>query len=126
MSIIISQMSQIPIYEQIKEQIRKQIMSGTLVSGDMMPSIRVLAKDLGVGIITVRRAYDDLCGEGILISLQGRGVFVAEIDTDKAKKIRIKKLRETLSEIKRYCDSSDITEQELLAEIYKIYGGENE
>lgn len=125
MRILWNQMSQTPIYEQIKEQIRKQILSKSIAQGEMLPSIRVLAKDLGVGIITVKRAYDDLCAEGILISLQGRGVFVAEIDIDKIKEIQRIKLREMLEDLKHYCELSNITEQELVEEIHNIYGGDH-
>lgn len=121
MNIMISQLSQTPIYEQIENQIRQSILSGDLQAGEMLPSIRGMAKSLGVGIITVKRAYDDLCGEGLLVSLQGRGVFVSDIDSDKAKHIRIRQLTEKLSEIKEYCEASAISKDELIAEIENIY-----
>lgn len=121
MNMIINQMSQTPIYEQVEEQIRKAILSGQLNQGDILPSIRALARKLGIGIITVRRAYDDLCAEGIIVSLQGRGVFVAEIDKEEARRIRLDKLRKTLTEVKKYCDTSDISKEELMTEIKKIY-----
>ena len=85
MNIMINQLDQTPIYEQIENQIRQSILSGELQSNYMMPSIRKMAKELSVGIITVKRAYDDLCNEGLLVSIQGRGVFVADVDADKEK-----------------------------------------
>lgn len=123
MNILISQFSQIPIYEQMENQIRQSILSGELKPNDMLPSIRGMAKDLGVGIITVKRAYDDLCKEGLLVSLQGRGVFVAEIDPAQAKAARLEQLKHRLADIKEYCDASSIMEEELINEIHKLYGG---
>ena len=121
MNILIDQMSQTPIYEQIENQIRQSILSGCLEANYMMPSIRKMAKGLNVGIITVKRAYDDLCNEGLLISLQGRGVFVASIDTDKERAVRMGQLRDKLSELKAFCDTSDISKEELVSEIEKIF-----
>lgn len=121
MNIFISQLSQIPIYEQIKSQLRQSILSGELQADEMLPSIRRLAKDLGIGIITVKRAYDDLCNEGLLISLQGRGVFVAHIDAGQEKAVRFEQLDMKLEEIREYCEASSITKEELIEEINKIY-----
>lgn len=121
MNIFISQLSQIPIYEQIKSQLRQSILSGELEANEMLPSIRGLAKDLGIGIITVKRAYDDLCNEGLLISLQGRGVFVANIDVRQEKAVRLEQLDRKLEEIREYCETSSITREELIDEINKIY-----
>ena len=121
MNIMIDQFSQIPIYEQLENQVRQSILSGELEANYMMPSIRKMAKELNVGIITVKRAYDDLCNEGLLVSLQGRGVFVASIDSDKEKEVRLSQLREKLCELKVFCDTSDISEKELISEIEKMY-----
>lgn len=73
-----------PIYEQIKAQIRVRILGGELKEGQVMPSIRALAKGLKIGIITAKRAYDDLCAEGFLVSMQGKGVFVNGYDRQAA------------------------------------------
>lgn len=121
MNIMINQLSQTPIYEQMENQIRKSILSGELEANYMMPSIRRMAKELNVGIITVKRAYDDLCNEGLLVSIQGRGVFVASIDADKEKEIRRGQLREKLRDIKCFCDTSDISKDELKEELERIY-----
>lgn len=121
MNIMIDQFSQIPIYEQIESQIRQSILSGELEANYMMPSIRKMAKELGVGIITVKRAYDDLSAEGLLVSLQGRGVFVANIDAAKEREIRLSQLREKLGGLKSFCDTSDISKEELIAEIDRLY-----
>ncbi|MGN0806632.1 MAG: GntR family transcriptional regulator [Candidatus Coproplasma sp.] len=76
-----------PIYEQIKGQIKEQILSGSLYPNQMLPSIRTLAKELKVGIITAKRAYDDLAAEGFTYSVQGKGVFVANITREKLDEI---------------------------------------
>ena len=78
-------------------------------------------KELNVGIITVKRAYDDLCNEGLLVSIQGRGVFVASIDADKEKEVRRGQLRERLQELKSFCDTSDISKDELIEELDRLY-----
>ncbi|NLK40040.1 MAG: GntR family transcriptional regulator [Clostridiales bacterium] len=76
MKIIISNRSATPIYEQIKEQIKESIYSNELKEGEMLPSIRQLAKDLKISVITTTRAYNDLEQEGLISSVQGKGFFV--------------------------------------------------
>jgi Predicted transcriptional regulators len=104
-------------------QIKEQVLSGRLKAGEQLPSIRLMAKDLKVGIITVKRAYDELCAEGIAVSLAGRGIFVAEVDEHKAKQIHLAMLSERLADIADFCRSTGITKEELLAQIQIIYGG---
>ena len=82
MNIIISNSSGVPIYEQIKEQIKKQIMSGELSAGDALPSMRLLAKELKISIITTKRAYEDLEKEGYIANVQGKGCFVNAMNTE--------------------------------------------
>lgn len=82
MDIIISNSSGVPIYEQIEEQIKSQIMSGDLIEGDSLPSMRVLAKELKISIITTKRAYEDLERDGFIYTVVGRGSFVKGIDGD--------------------------------------------
>lgn len=76
MNIIISNISGVPIYEQIEEQIKTQIMSGALSAGDILPSMRVLAKELKISIITTKRAYEDLERDGYISTVQGKGCYV--------------------------------------------------
>lgn len=82
MDIIISNSSGVPIYEQIKEQIKNQIMTGELAEGDALPSMRVLAKELKISIITTKRAYEDLEKDGFIYSIMGKGSFVKGINSD--------------------------------------------
>ena len=74
MKLVINANGEQPIYEQIKLQIKEQITSGELVAGTMLPSIRMLAKELKIGIITAKRAYDDLTEEGFTVSVAGKGL----------------------------------------------------
>lgn len=82
MDIIISNSSGVPIYEQIEEQIKSQIVTGSLVEGEALPSMRVLAKELKISIITTKRAYEDLEKEGFIYSIMGKGSFVKGINGD--------------------------------------------
>jgi GntR family transcriptional regulator len=82
LKIIITNTSGIPIYEQIKEQIKATILSDEICEGEMLPSIRQLAKDLKISVITTTRAYTDLEQEGYIINVQGKGCYVAPKDSD--------------------------------------------
>lgn len=77
MEILISNSSDKPIYEQICMQIKSQIMNGTLSAGDALPSMRALARDLHISVITVQRAYEDLTRDGFIETVSGKGSFVA-------------------------------------------------
>ncbi|KIX90498.1 GntR family transcriptional regulator [Staphylococcus microti] len=81
MKILLQNNSPSPIYEQIKQQIKEQILRGTLPVGAHLPSMRELAKNLGVSVITTKRAYEDLEKDGYLTSIRGKGTFVKEQDT---------------------------------------------
>ena len=82
MDIIISNSSGVALYEQIEEQIKSQIMTGELMEGDALPSMRVLAKELKISIITTKRAYEDLERDGFIYSVTGKGSFVKGINSD--------------------------------------------
>ena len=78
MQIYLSNSGQEPIYAQITRQIKQQILSGALRPGDALPSIRLLAKELRISVITTKRAYEDLERDGFILTQQGRGSFVVE------------------------------------------------
>ena len=82
MEIILSNSSSRPIYEQITSQIKEMIMKGTLKAGDPMPSMRKLAKDLHVSVITTQRAYDDLVKDGFIVTIPAKGTFVSNQNQD--------------------------------------------
>ena len=111
-----------PIYEQIKLQIKQQITSGELVSGTMLPSIRMLAKELKIGIITAKRAYDDLTAEGYTQSVAGKGVFVAYSDKEKISAAAEVELKKKLSLCVDYAKANGVERQTLNNIIDKIWG----
>jgi GntR family transcriptional regulator len=123
MNILISTLSQTPIYEQIRGQFKEMVLTGKLKSGEQLPSIRLLSKELKVGVVTVKRAYEELEKEGIVIILQGRGCFVAEIDAAKIKKIHLNILAERLHEIKDFSITAGISREEVISVLNKVYGG---
>ncbi|MDD2235211.1 MAG: GntR family transcriptional regulator [Desulfitobacteriaceae bacterium] len=123
MNILISTLSQTPIYEQIRGQFKEMVLTGKLKSGEQLPSIRLLSKELKVGVVTVKRAYEELEKEGIVINLQGRGCFVAEIDAAKIKKIHLNILSERLHEIKDFSSTAGISREEVISVLNKVYGG---
>jgi GntR family transcriptional regulator len=104
MRIIISNSSPDPIYEQINRQIKAQIISGDLAEGEALPSIRKLAQELQISVITTKRAYDELEHEGFINTVSGKGTFVAvqnqELLKEKKMKIVEEKLAEAVSEAK--------------------------
>ena len=82
MQFVVSGQSTLPIYEQIIGQVKTAIVSGALKQGDMLPSIRALAKDLQISVITTKRAYEELEKEGLIYSVSGKGFYVCEQNTD--------------------------------------------
>ena len=99
MDIIIRNNSDIPIYEQIEEQIKSQILTGELREGDALPSMRVLAKDLKISIITTKRAYEDLERDGFIESITGKGSFVKGIDSNMVKENMMFVIQELLDTV---------------------------
>ena len=90
MDIIISNSSGRPIYEQITSQIKGLIMNGTLKPGDPLPSMRLLAKELRISVITTKRAYEDLERDGFITTIVGKGSFVQEADQEFVREERLK------------------------------------
>ena len=96
MDFYISHSSNKPIYEQIMAQIKSQILSGVLKEGDALPSIRVLARDLRISVITTKRAYDELEHEGLLHSVAGKGTFVAAANPQLLREEKMRQLEDLL------------------------------
>jgi GntR family transcriptional regulator len=111
----------VPIYEQIKLQIKEQILSGKLAPNQPLPSIRTLAKELKVGIITAKRAYDDLTNEGLTYSMQGKGVFVGNVAKEKIAKINCEEMERLLKNAIELSKTNDISKAELLEMLNKFY-----
>ena len=99
MNIIISNTSQEPIYAQILTQVKNQIIKGELEPGDTLPSIRSLAKELHISVITTKRAYEELEREGFIVTVAGKGSFVAGHNMELLKEKRMRLIEEKLAEL---------------------------
>ena len=119
MDIIISNDSGKPIYEQITSQIKNQIMQGSLREGDALPSMRTLAKELRISVITTKRAYEELEREGFITTVVGKGSFIKAADTRLLREENLKRIEEHFQEVIRIASESGVTRQEL-EEIFAI------
>ena len=121
MKLIISSVSGEPIYEQIKNQNRSAIMSGELMAGEALPSLRKLAKELRVSVLTVTRAYNELADEGLVENVQGKGTFVLahgnELMKERARERIMDVFRQTVTAAK----AADISLLDLLGMFEKAY-----
>ena len=113
MNLFIDNKSGAPIYEQLYNQIKNQILSGALQTDEALPSIRGLARDLRISVITTKRAYDELENEGFIYTLPGKGCFVAERSTELLREENLKKIESHMQEIRRLASACRLTEQEL-------------
>ncbi len=124
MKIIISNSSSTPIYEQIKNTIINQILSGELEEGEALPSIRALAFDIKISVMTIKKAYDELEQEGYIVSRQGKGTFVASINTELAKEQAKKKIEEHIISLIEIADQFSISKEEVIDLIQFLYRGD--
>ena len=98
MDIILTNAASQPIYDQIVSQVKAQILSGKLKEGDALPSLRALAKDLRISVITTKRAYEELERKGFIVSLTGKGSFVAGANTELIREEHLRRLEDHLRE----------------------------
>ncbi len=122
MKLLVNANGDLPIYEQIKLQIKEQIVTGTLIPGTMLPSIRTLARELQIGIITAKRVYDDLTAEGYTASVAGKGVFVSDCDRIQLSSAAEVELKKKLSACIDFAYANGISEQDfknLTEELWK-------
>ncbi|MBO7649766.1 MAG: GntR family transcriptional regulator [Lachnospiraceae bacterium] len=113
MNILINNSSGRPLYEQIEEQIKNQILSGELSEGDALPSMRVLAKDLKISIITTKRAYEDLERDGFIVSVTGKGSFVKGLNSEFVRESMLFEIEEMLEKVAEKAAVGGITFEEL-------------
>ena len=113
MNIIISNSSVLPIYAQIVEQVKKLIIAGKLTEEEPLPSMRLLAKELRISVITTKRAYEELEREGFITSIPGRGSFVAPKNLELIKEQHLRDIEEKLQEVCHAARLSGITLEEL-------------
>ncbi len=114
MDLIISNASGKPIYEQICTQIKNAILSGELSPGDALPSIRALAKDLRISVITTTRAYDELERDGFIDRVPGKGCYVAEKNLELVREAHLKQIEDHMNAIVDLAASCSLTEEEAM------------
>ena len=124
MNLIISNNSEIPIYEQIREKIKKSINTNELKGGEVLPSVRTLAKDLRISILTVKKAYDELENDGYIKTVQGKGSFVISRSKKLIKEEQIKIIENHINEIIKLSKANDISQKEIIDLFKYLYGEE--
>ena len=112
--IIISNNGARPIYEQILTQIKEQIINGTLTANEPLPSIRNLAKDLRISVITTKRAYDELEKDGFIYTIPAKGCFVSERNNELIKEENLKKVESLISEAVSLSKMCNLSKEDLL------------
>ena len=124
MNILITNSSGQPIYEQITSQIKNLIMTGELAEGDALPSMRLLAKELKISVITTKRAYEELEREGFIVSYTGKGSFVASQNLDFLREQKQKEIEEHLQQAVDAAKNLGILADELTDMLHIMYEGE--
>ena len=114
MHIVISNTSDLPIYVQIKEQVKEQILSGELEEDEMLPSLRQLAKDLKISVLTTTRAYNELEEEGFITSRQGKGFFVMSSSSNLIREQLIQEVEKNLNGAILAAERASMTDEELI------------
>ena len=123
MDIIITNSSDKPIYEQIEEQVKALILNGELKEGDALPSMRLLAKELRISIITTKRAYEELEREGYIESYTGKGSFVKGINHEMVKETVLYEIEELFDRIFEKASCAGISYAELAEQMKLLYEG---
>lgn len=121
MEIILSSVSDRPIYEQITSQIKEMIMKGELKAGEAMPSMRKLAKDLHVSVITTQRAYDDLAKDGFIVTVLAKGTFVSAGNQDFIREENLRRVEKLLSDAARLGRENGLSLEELEKTLELVY-----
>ena len=124
MEIILSNSSGNPIYEQITDQIKEQILTGGLAAGDALPSMRLLAKELRISVITTKRAYEELEREGFLDNVPGKGCFVAPQNRELLREAQLRKVEERLSQAVEEARKGGVCLEELREMLNILYKGD--
>lgn len=121
MNLIISNSSEIPIYEQIKYQIKSQIRDNTLRENDLLPSIRSLAKDIRVSVMTVKKAYDELEMEGYISTIHGKGSFILGKNMSNNKEEALTKLETDVGSIVDFAKKNNIRKEDIIHLVNYLY-----
>ena len=121
MNILISNSSDKPIYEQITSQMKQMIISGELEAGSILPSMRMLAKELRISVITTKRAYEDLERDGFIYTVIGKGSFVAEKNMEFVREEQLRIVEDYLSKAVAGAKAGGISLEEIQSIIKMIY-----
>ena len=121
MDIIISNSSGKPIYEQIADQVKEQIMAGALAAGDALPSMRLLAKELRISVITTKRAYEELERDGFLENVPGKGCFVAPQNRELLREAQLRRVEEKLTKAIEEARRGAVSLEELKEMLTELY-----
>ena len=122
---MISNASGKPIYEQITEQIKSLIISGGLQEGDALPSMRLLAKELRISVITTKRAYEDLERDGFIVTMTGKGSFVARKNVEFIREEQLRKVEACLQEAADLAKTGGISLEETIEILSLLYKGDS-
>lgn len=110
----ISQSSSIPIYQQVAENFRNDILAGRIKGGEYLPSIRELARELKISVITTMKAYEQLESEGLVTAVQGKGFLVNESDSEMLKEQHMRNIEKALGEAIKFADIAGMSDSELI------------
>jgi GntR family transcriptional regulator len=121
MDIIIVNDTAVPLYEQIVGQIKNLILNGKLKQGEMLPSIRGMAKELKVSIITVKRAYEDLEQEGFVATTPGKGTYVSLNNMERLREIQLSQIEDKLEEVVHAAKSIGMTLEQMSERLKMMY-----
>ena len=124
MDIKISNAGGVPIYEQIVSQVKAKIIAGELREGDALPSMRLLAKELRISVITTKRAYEELEREGFIVSMTGKGSFVAGRDLEFVREEPLRQIEEHMAAIAELAASCKLRFDELVEMLRLMFEGE--
>lgn len=124
MDIILSNSSGKPIYEQISDQVKEQVLTGALTAGDALPSMRLLAKELRISVITTKRAYEELERDGFLENVPGKGCFVAPQNRELLREAQLRRVEEMLSQAVDEARKGGFSLEELQEMLDILYKGE--
>ena len=125
MEIILTNTSTKPIYEQITSQIKEMILTGELKPGDAMPSMRKLAKDLHVSVITTQRAYDELAKDGFIVTVPAKGAFISAENQDFIREENLRKIEELLTTASELARQNGLSLEELQSTLQIIFTEES-
>ena len=120
MKIVIKNKSDMPIYEQIEEQIKAQILEGKVAEDEQLPSIRQLARDLKISVITTTRVYTDLAEEGFIISVTGKGYFVAPRNNELLRERMLCEMEDGLEKAVTNGRNAGLSDEEIIAALKKF------